>query len=218
MTILNVRLSEQSVCILTDTLCCDADQGGMPATFATKVFPVPHMRGLVVGAGLFAFIMEWATLLNGALTFSDMRALDKAAPLLLKDLFSKHRGEDSRPLQTTVYHFGYDRRRESFFGQRYRSAGGFSRARVPYGTITHPFIDYELERNAKASFPEDFIVFAKRQKEELKVSKDGMAGGQLIAHRMEVVGADVVTSAAVVHEFDDFGKLSEKLVTRYPHT
>jgi hypothetical protein len=69
MTILNVRLSEQSVCILTDTLCCDADQGGKPTTLATKVFPVPHMRGLVAGAGLFPFIMVWATMLNGALTF-----------------------------------------------------------------------------------------------------------------------------------------------------
>ena len=103
------------------------------------------MRGLVVGAGLFAFIMEWATTLNGALTFSDMRALDKLAPILLSDLFAKHRGEDPRPLHTTVYHFGYDRRREAFFGLRYRSAGGFSRARLPYGTITHPFVDYELE-------------------------------------------------------------------------
>src|SRR3979411_1388268 len=96
MTILNVRLSEQSVCILTDTLCCDADQDGMPTTFATKVFPVPHMRGVVVGAGLFAFLMEWAMTLNGALTFWDMRALDKLAPILLSDLFAKHRGDDLR--------------------------------------------------------------------------------------------------------------------------
>jgi hypothetical protein len=137
---------------------------------------------------------------------------------LLQDLFAKHRGDDSRPLHTTLYHFGYDRRREEFFGLRYRSAGGFSRARVPYGTITHPFIDYELEKNAIARFPEDFVIFARRQREELEASKDGMAGGQLIAHRMEVVGADVMTTAAVVHEFDDFAEMSAKLATRYPHS
>ena len=87
---------------------------------------------------------------------------------------------------------------------------------MPYGTITHPFIDYELERNAKARFPEDFVVFAKRQKEDLEKSQDGTIGGQLIAHRMEVVGSDVVTTAAVVHEFEDFAAMSAKLSTHMP--
>ena len=41
-----------------------------------------------------------------------------------------------------------------------------------------------------------------------------MIGGQLTAHRMEVIGADVVTTAAVVHEFEDFTGLSAKLATR----
>ena len=87
---------------------------------------------------------------------------------------------------------------------------------MPYGTITHPFVDYELERNAKARFTEDFVVFAKRQKDEVERSNDGRFGGQLIAHRMEVAGSEVVTTAAVVHEFEDFAAMSAKLATRMP--
>jgi hypothetical protein len=43
-----------------------------------------------------------------------------------------------------------------------------------------------------------------------------VAGWVGLRHRMELAGTEVVTTAAVVHEFEDFSRLSAKLATRMP--
>jgi hypothetical protein len=142
-----------------------------------------------------------------------MRALVKLAPILLSDLFAKHRGDDPRPLHTTVYHFGYDRRREAFFGLRYRSAAGS--AGREWHTAPSPIRSWITSCSGTPKHASLRISSSSRSDRRTNSkSKDGMIGGQLIAHRMEVVGADVVTTAAVVHEFEDFADLSAKLATR----
>ena len=222
MTILNFNLSEQRVSILTDTLLSDADQGDAPLSFATKVFPLPHMRGLITGTGLAPFISEWFTIVNGAIAAADMRDLDKIAPHVLPDLFAKHRGHDVRALSTTIYHFGFDRTRERFIGFRYRSAGGFRSKRLPYGISTYPFVNRELERNTDAKFPSDFIRHALLQKQQLAREREPLAGGHLVAFRMEAASerdrAELITNITVCHEFSEDQAMLARLATPLPRS
>jgi hypothetical protein len=220
VTILNFRLSERAVCILTDTLLRDADQGDAPAAFATKVFRLPQMRRLITGTGLVPFIHGWSTIVNGAIVAADMRDLDKIAPRVLPDLFAKHRGDDVRALNTTIYHFGFDRKRERFVGFRYRSAGGFRSKRLPYGISTYPVVNREMERKPEARFPRDFIRCAQMQKEELDRQREAPVGGQLVAFQMRLApardGVEVVTGISVCHEFADYQAMLARLATPVP--
>jgi hypothetical protein len=216
MTILNIALRADEVCIVTDTLMCDADLGGAVTSFGTKVFALPHMRGLVTGVGLFPFIQEWAATLNCAITFPDMRAVDKVAPRLLRESFAKHRGTDARPLTSTVYHFGYDTRRRRCFGFGYRSAGGFTSGRVRYGNISHPWLDFDLDRHPNAAIPDDLIAYGKRQRVEFP-PEEGPLGGHLMLHRMQAgEDGEPVLMARICHTFAEDAEVVERCVTRAP--
>ena len=214
MTILNFNLSQRGVFILTDTLLTDADQHDAPFSFGTKVFPLPHMRGLITGTGLVPFISEWFTTVNSAIAATNMKDLDRIAPHVLPALFARHRGDDTRTLATTIYHFGFERTRDRFIGFRYRSAGGFRSKRLPYGNSAYPFVNRDLELNTDAEFPGDFIRHAQLQKEQLARERVAPVGGHLIAFRMEArPSGEVTTGINVCHEFSEDQTMFANLAT-----
>src|SRR4029079_8443515 len=184
MTIVNFRLTEREVCILSDTLVCDQATGS-PCGLLVKLFPLGGMGGVMVGLGMWSFIEAWGFRLQGFGARENVRRMNDVAQERLAKMFAYHVGDDDpKTLRSTIYHFGYDRLRKGFIGYRYRSVGGFKLKKLRAGNVSHPWIDFDLERNPTAELPDDFIAYAHRQRAQLDKEGEPPLGGQLVVHRL----------------------------------
>jgi hypothetical protein len=59
MTVLHYVLEEQAVYLLTDTVVSDPATM-RPLAFTSKVFSPPHWQGVMTGAGICPFVVEWS--------------------------------------------------------------------------------------------------------------------------------------------------------------
>ena len=220
MTIVNFRLTEREVCILSDTLFCDLENGA-PCGMAVKLFPLDGMGGVVVGLGLWSFIEAWGFNTGSFGSRDGVRRMNDVAQERLEKLFVYHVGDDdANTLMSTIYHFGYDKLRKGFIGYRYRSETGFRPKKLRPGNVTHPWIDFDLERNPSAKFPEDFIAYAHRQRAQLEKEGKPPLGGQLVVHRLTLEegpeGTTVVATQSACHTYPEYEPLCEKLGLEIP--
>lgn len=58
MTALNFILDPKYVIITTDTLISRSEDK-QPSNYASKIFPLPHIKGVLCGTGVFEIIFEW---------------------------------------------------------------------------------------------------------------------------------------------------------------
>lgn len=125
MTALNFILEKDAVCIAMDTLATCGDDKS-PQSFASKMFPVPHLNGVICGTGIFEFVGKWFLFVNSAFVVKNMIHLDQYAPKELRKLYAEvWKDADLPKASSTIYHFGYDERLKEFVGFAYRSESNF---------------------------------------------------------------------------------------------
>jgi len=126
MTALNFILTPDAVYLVMDTLAIHG-ASHEPRCFVTKMYPMPHLDGIICGTGFQQPISEWCRVVQQDLVVADMVELDQHAPALLDAIFSRHvREYGAHDLTVTLYHFGYSVAAGRFVGYAYRSEHDFA--------------------------------------------------------------------------------------------
>lgn len=137
MTLLDWQLTQDSVLVWSDTLCLSSDTL-LPRSFVTKVFPVPHIRGVIAGTGHASIITQFYLRVADSATVLDVAKLAQFAPHILRDIWSNE--EHMRPTRatSTIYTFGFSTFDECFIGIAYRSGDNFEPEMLQYGFYAKP--------------------------------------------------------------------------------
>jgi len=109
MTALNFVLVNDLVVIATDSLAHQiANANGQFEVhgFWTKVFPLPHLKGVMVTTGLMQIGLDWFRVVQESILARDFLFLDTVASEQLRKIAMKY--GDEYHGTTTVYHFGVD--------------------------------------------------------------------------------------------------------------
>lgn len=157
MTALNILLEPHRVCIAMDTLVA---RHGQPWRFTSKIFPLPHLSGAMVGTGVLRFVMDWFVQLQTEVLAPDMLALDHHVPGALRLLARGHHLDAAAT--TTIYHFGLDPETRAYRGFAYRSAHGFRSEELRRGRLLKP----PVAGPADGPLPAAFVALMERQKAE----------------------------------------------------
>ena len=163
MTALNFVLTPDAVHLVMDTLAMSGDQSG-PKGFLSKIYPMPHLDGVVCGTGFQQPITEWCYTVQSSMLVADMVELDQYAPECLPAIFERHRQDTDIPgLTVTLYHFGYSSALERFVGYAYRSENDFASEMFPAEVIAvKPGIPSIPEIK---TVPDDLVAVVELQKE-----------------------------------------------------
>jgi len=143
MTALNFYLEADRVIIFMDTLSLRMDNKNnkTPLKYASKIFPLPHLRGVLCGTGSQSTIMDWFVYIQECVIGNTMDIPNKIAPSQLPEIHSKYylNGTNS----TTIYHFGFNPREEhgKIRGFAFRSTNNFSLEELEYGIGIKPTDD-----------------------------------------------------------------------------
>ena len=123
MTALNFILQPNRVVIFMDTLALGSDKN--PFKYASKIFPLPHLRGVLCGTGSLNTIMDWHVCIQEKIVGNTMDMPNKIAPSQLKNIHSKYDLNETN--EATIYHFGFDPREEEgrIKGFAFRSTNNF---------------------------------------------------------------------------------------------
>src|SRR6476620_11676920 len=136
MTALHYALMPECVIIAMDSLslAAEPDDSKVPYAFCTKVFPLPHLNGVICGTGLMSVLLDWFVMVQGQVVCRDMLFLDTIAPTHLPVIAARY-GDD---MTSTVYHFGYDESRHRYRGFAYRGTNGYKSEEIPYALGVKP--------------------------------------------------------------------------------
>ena len=124
MTAFNYILGADSVVIFMDTLALRMDK--TPLKYASKIFPLPHLRGVLCGTGSLNTIMDWYVYVQGQIIGNTMDTPNKIAPSQLKKIHSKYDLNGTN--EATIYHFGFNPKEEGgrIQGFAFRSTNNFA--------------------------------------------------------------------------------------------
>lgn len=184
MTVLNYLLCADSVIITTDTLTLTIEK--TPHKYATKVFPLPHLKGVICGTGSLDIILEWFLFVQKNFVVKDIKFLDEIATDKLNEFSENYRNSGENTC--TIYHFGFSEEDDRFVGFAYRSTSKYKSEvlsdgfgfKPPDGNILEYFID-ETRRRGRIDL-DLFINVIKKQKhlDDKKGIKDRVGIGGAI--------------------------------------
>jgi hypothetical protein len=196
MTALIYILEEKQVCIAMDTLSLNSDDG-KPLLFTSKIFPLPHLGGLICGTGIMNFIANWMAYVQTNIVAKDIEHLGIHTPDSIRILWKKFHFTEKQT--STIYYFGYSKTGRRFKGYAFRSTNRFELEELQYSVgIKPPVPNMELKE-----IPVDIIRIMCCQKEQ----DDLLPLGQRLGIGGEIHFAVLTTSQLnmhVVHRFDDY--------------
>lgn len=169
MTAFNFYTSRDSVVLYTDTLAI-MRESHKPSHFTSKIFPLAHLRGCLVGTGTHQLAMNWYQYLLSSMLIRDLLYLDRFVTVQLRRLWKDVASNINGELGTsTIYHFGYSESERTFVSFAYRSAKDFASERLGFGLGVKPQTKVE-DLSEAFSKPEDLdklmISIIERQREE----------------------------------------------------
>ena len=191
MTALNFALEADRVIIFMDTLALRMDNK-KPVKYASKIFPLPHLRGVLCGTGSLNTIMDWFVYIQGHVIGNTMDIPNKIAPSQLTEIHSKYDLNGTN--ETTIYHFGFNPREEDgrINGFAFRSTNNFSLEELKDGIGIKPHDDEIIKYLKDAldtyngSVEDLFINIMKLQKkkddEESPKKRIGIGGSIHLLH------------------------------------
>jgi len=169
MTALNFILNPGYVLIFTDSLSLTIDRE--PFKYVSKIFPLPHLRGVLCGTGLIQTIMDWHVYIQGQIIGNTMNIPNKIAPSELNTIHSKYGQADA-----TIYHFGFSPEENRIKGYAFRSTNDFASEELSDGIGIKPhddeiisYINESLD-TYKGNIKKLFIEIIKLQK---KIDDEG---------------------------------------------
>jgi hypothetical protein len=206
MTALIYLLMEDTVILAMDSLSLSHDK--KPFKYVTKIFPLPHLNGVMVGTGSLNLAMDWFNFIQSKVIAKDMLFLDDIAPSQLLELSEAYK--TTSDMSTTIYHFGYDEGNKHFMGFAYRSTNNFNSERLIYSMGMKP--DYgniqEIGLNVirEKGIPEGLIDLINKQKrydDELPAKDRLGIGGEIHLFIMTPKNQ----SLSICHRFADYDDL-----------
>lgn len=197
MTALIFFLQPKQLIVAMDTLSAGLQDGKLRNYFFTsKMYPVPHLSGLICGTGYGNFVAEWL-LRSKDFLVEDIVHLGQFTQRELQKLWTTYSEGGGT---STIYHFGWDRKESRYRGFAFRSTSDFAIEELGYGSGTKPGIpNVNL-----TTFPDSIIETMQEQRanEERRPLEDRtFIGGEIQAAYME--GGNGI-SLSTVHRFPDY--------------
>lgn len=217
---MNFVLQEDLVGIVTDSVVSSpADM--QPMLFTTKVYPVPHWKGLICGTGIMNVVTEWAFAAMTSILARDLIHLDEFAPDALRTLFKKVTTQLGATGTVTLYHFGFSAIENRFVGFAYRSTNNFVSEQLGYGIGLKPDPQLAPEENVSITdFPGDLVSMAllQKAKDEAKPVEDRVGiGGELFAYLMRRDdNGSVYLNVSQCGAFEDFEAAYQHACSQLP--
>lgn len=201
----------------TCSLGIDDDGGRFPGPFCTKMFLVPHLRGVICGTGIRELIYYWHAMIQQNVVAQCITDLDDLAVEHLPELADRCGVTDK--LTGTIYHFGFTRNTNELVTRVFRSTNGFSREDRGYGFACKPPEGTDptkvIAPDGSLDLPQAFIELMKQQKayDDARPSPERLGiGGEIQVVQMTRDGYNVRT----VHRFDDFDQHFDRARELHP--
>ncbi|MEK4451267.1 hypothetical protein [Paenibacillus sp. FSL L8-0506] len=203
MTALNFVFSEQVIFIAMDTLSTSSNDR-TPYKFASKIFPLPHLRGVMCGTGNIDLILDWYRTIQKNIVAQNIDYFaENSSDILLK--LNENYPEYAT---TTIYQFGYSESVGKFRGFVFRSTNDFKQEELNYCIAQKPQVNFNFD-NFEENIDENLVDLMMLQKleDDQKLDKVGI-GGEI--HRM------ILTKHAsridIIHRFSDFELQYEQML------
>ncbi len=206
VTAFNYFLHPQVVLVSMDTL--RSDPGRAIHGFSSKVFPLPHLHGVLCGTGSLDLVLEWFRFIQTRASATDMRDLDDVAPEQLA-LLAANKAYSG--IESTLYHFGLDRIAGQLRGWAYRSTNSFqSESLVESGLGLKPappaveslqrlWFEIAMEGDAAHAFVEVMKLQKEYDRKRAPGERVGI-GGEIHLLALTAESQTLWTC----HEFDDY--------------
>jgi hypothetical protein len=213
MTAMNWALREDRVVLVTDSLSLYGDGSGRENTYRTKVFPLPHLRAVMCGTGLFQLVLDWFCAIQLNFVANDLEWLcEYAAPQTLQGLAAKYGDYGS---STTAYHFGLNRTGDKMIGFAHRSEHGFACERLGYGNALKPGTDGLLQTFQRLEQQHGTAVALVGVMGEQKADDDSQEPSRRIGiggevHFMELTANQ--QSCWTCYRFDDYDETYQRML------
>ncbi len=148
MTLLNWELSPDSVVILSDTLSLGSENK-LPRNFMTKIYPVPHLGGVITGTGISTVVEQFFLAANGSTVAKDFEHLSEFARDILRAIWTEIEEQLPANATTTIYTYGLTHAGK-FGGFAYRSTSDFCVEVLPHGMAAKPAPNLEVLAGVKS--------------------------------------------------------------------
>ena len=138
-----------------DTLSLRIDRE--PLKYVSKIFPLPHLRGVLCGTGSLNTVMDWHAYIQGQVIGNTMDIANKIAPSQLKSIHSKYDLNGTN--EATIYHFGFNPREEGgrIRGFAFRSTKNFLPEKLNDGIGIKPNDDENFLEKCEEEYFEEGI-------------------------------------------------------------
>ncbi|CAN5499760.1 hypothetical protein BH10ACI1_BH10ACI1_18620 [soil metagenome] len=207
MSSLIFSLSEQEIFIATDTLAMNGENF-TPFFFTTKVYFLPHLRGVMCGTGIGDFATDWYLRLDRFLA-KDFIHLDEFVTNALLEVAEKYHFDTE--VTSTIYHFGYSEMEKEHFAFVYRSTNDFKSEKLGYGFGVKP----PISNSAIELSPQNFVEIMKLQQIEssqIPIEKRIFIGGEIL---LTVLRQGTIVSQTI-YRFDDYEELYNEMCLNLP--
>jgi hypothetical protein len=201
MSSLIYKVEKTQVFIATDTL---TTQNGRAIQFATKAFPLPHLRMVIAGTGLAGFLDHWLVAINA----SPVRGIDAlnehAQAGLLNVLRTFKKQFPSMDEATSVYHFGFSEDTALIHSFAYKSEEMFEPRQIAYGLYVKPNVP-EDAIPTDTLHPSDIPrIMAAQRAIQAKLPRETRVsiGGEMQMHHLEQAGY----KAYRLGQFEDYAE------------
>ncbi|MDD5702128.1 MAG: hypothetical protein PHU23_08780 [Dehalococcoidales bacterium] len=206
MTSLIYILQEDQACVAMDTLSLTSDDG-KPLVFTSKMFPMPHLNGLICGTGVLNFVSNWVENVRTKFVVKDMEHLSMFTVEPIRKLWQDFHFNGQQT--STIYYFGYSKSSLRFKGYAFRSTNNFNKEELQYSIGIKPQV-INMELN---NIPDDIIRIMRDQKEQ----DDQLPLGQRLGIGGEIHLA-VITQNQInifnIHTFEDYDSCFHQMCER----
>jgi hypothetical protein len=206
MSALIFNLNPQQVIVAADTLATAAHTK-KPAFFSTKVYPLPHLNGIMCATGLDDLAADWFNQFRRFIA-KDILHADQYVTRSLIELGKRHSLDSQQT--TTIYHFGYSEVEQRYVGFAYRSENNFVSERREYGLYVKPGAP-----TAKLETFKDLVSIMSTQRREdnaKPVDERVFIGGEVHCFTLQ----DKTMTIQTLHRFEDYDDLYTQMCAELP--
>ncbi len=208
MTALNYILLPDQVYIAMDTLASSEQKE--PLSYFTKIFQVPHLKGVICGTGCSQIILDWYNFIQTQVIAKDIFLLNNFATEKLLEISAKY-----PQMSATIYHFGYNEKEECFYGFAFRSTKKYEIEKLVYGIGIKPPDELDLkycqELIIEKRLPQVFIEYITMQKaiDQNKPKDERLGIGGEVIYLVMNCNVQYLT---VCYRFDDYNDLFQQML------
>jgi hypothetical protein len=209
MSSLIYKVEKTQVFIATDTL---ETMNGRAIRFATKAFPLPHLRMVIAGTGLAGFLDHWLVAVNAS-PVRGIDALNEHAQAGLLNVLRTFKTQFPSMNETTsVYHFGFSEDTGVIQSFVYKSEELFEPRQIACGLYVKPSVPEDV-------IPKDTLhpgditrIMAAQRAIQAKLPKEARVsiGGEIQMHHLEQAGYKTYR----LGQFEDYAETRRAILRR----